>query len=135
FVCRPSSRTTRAVGYASVSASEGANGSRQPDQRFAEDTRDYGLRSPGRGRGGTPGCDCDRDGRPLAPCLKREIVRELERLALVMRQIDQVETERDAVVQACDAGAATDALAAEPEREAAMIGELNRLKGIGMNDA
>ena len=39
---------------------EGANGSRQPDQRFAEDTRDYGLRSPGRGRGGTPGCDCDR---------------------------------------------------------------------------
>ena len=25
------------------------------------------------------------DGRPLAPCLKREIVRELERLALVMR--------------------------------------------------
>jgi transposase len=32
------------------------------------------------------------DGRPLAPCLKREIARELERLALVMRQIDQVET-------------------------------------------
>jgi transposase len=31
------------------------------------------------------------DGRPLAPYLKREIVRELERLALVMRQIDQVE--------------------------------------------
>jgi transposase len=67
------------------------------------------------------------DGRPLAPYLKREIVRELERSALVMRQIDQVETERDAVVQACDAGAGTDALAAEPEREAAMIGELNRL--------
>ena len=36
---------------------EGANGSRQPDQRFAEDTRDRGLRSPGRGCGGTPGCD------------------------------------------------------------------------------
>jgi transposase len=75
------------------------------------------------------------DGRPLAPYLKREIVRELERLALVMRQIDQVETERDAVVQACDAGAGADALAAEPDREAAMIGNLNRLKGIGMNDA
>jgi transposase len=74
------------------------------------------------------------DGRPLAPYLKREIVRELERLALVMRQIDRVEAERDAVVKACDAGAGTDALA-EPEREAAMIGELNRLKGIGMNDA
>jgi hypothetical protein len=67
--------------------------------------------------------------------MKREIVRELERLALVMRQIDRVEAERDAVVKACDAGAGTDALAAEPEREAAMIGELNRLKGIGMNDA
>ena len=75
------------------------------------------------------------DGRPLAPYLKREIVRELECLALVMRQIDRVEAERDAVVKACDAGAGTDALAAEPEREAAMIGELNRLKGIGMNDA
>lgn len=75
------------------------------------------------------------DGRPLAPCLKREIARELERLALVMRQIDQVETERDAVVQACDAEAGTDAFAAEPEREAAMIGVLNQLKGIGMNDA
>jgi len=66
------------------------------------------------------------DGRPLAACLKREIVRELDRLALVMRQIDQVETERDAVVQACDAGVGTDALAAEPERGAAMIGELNQ---------
>jgi transposase len=52
-----------------------------------------------------------------------------------MRQIDQVETERDAVVQVRDARAGADALAAEPEREAVMIGELNRLKGIGMNDA
>jgi transposase len=56
-------------------------------------------------------------------------------LALVMRQNDQEETERDADDQACDAGAGPDALAAEPEREAAMIGELNRLKGIRMNDA
>ena len=45
------------------------------------------------------------DGRPLALYLKREIVRELERLALAMRQIDRVEAERDAVVKACDAGA------------------------------
>jgi transposase len=44
------------------------------------------------------------DGRPLAPCLNREIVRELVRLALVMRQIDQVETERDAVVQSSTRG-------------------------------
>jgi transposase len=75
------------------------------------------------------------DGRPLGPCLKREIMRELERLALVMQQIDQVEAERDAVVQAGDAGAGSDAPAAEPEREATMIAVLNRLKGIGMNDA
>lgn len=68
------------------------------------------------------------DGRPLGPCLKREIARELERLALVMGQIAQVEAERDAVVQRADAGA-------EPEQEAAMIAVLNRLKGIGMNDA
>jgi transposase len=72
------------------------------------------------------------DGRPLGPCLKREIVRELERLALVMRQIAQVETERDAIVRECgqQAGAA-----AEPEREATMIQVLNHPKGIGMNDA
>ena len=44
------------------------------------------------------------DGRPLAPDPKRELVRELERLALVMRQIDRVEAERDAVVKTCDAG-------------------------------
>ena len=45
------------------------------------------------------------DGRPLGPWLKREVIRELERLALVMRQMAQVEAERDAVVanfsQAC----------------------------------
>ncbi|WP_291093023.1 IS110 family transposase [Hoeflea sp.] len=72
------------------------------------------------------------DGRPLGPCLKREIVRELERLALVMRQIEHVEAERDAVVRECGQQADT---AAEPEREAEMIAVLNRLKGIGMNDA
>jgi transposase len=33
---------------------EGANGSWERDQRFAENTRDHGLRSPGRGCGGTP---------------------------------------------------------------------------------
>jgi transposase len=72
------------------------------------------------------------DGRPLGLCLKREIVRELERLALVMRQIAQVEAERDAVVRECgqQGGAA-----AEPMREATMIQVLNHLKGIGMNDA
>jgi len=75
------------------------------------------------------------DGRPLGPCLKREIVRELERLALVMRQIAQLEAERDAVVRECGDQADSAANAAEPERDAAMIAVLNRLKGIGMNDA
>src|SRR5262249_31019984 len=65
-------------------------------------------------------------------CLKREIVRELERLVLVMRQIEQVEAERDAVVRARGQQADTDV---ELEREPAMIAVLNRLKGIGMNDA
>ncbi len=53
-------------------------------------------------------------------------MRELERLALVMRQIEQVEVERDAVVR--DNREPVDA-AGEPEREAAMIAVLNRLKG------
>jgi transposase len=72
------------------------------------------------------------DGRPLGPCLRREIVRELDRLKLVMQQIEQVETERDAVIQERteQAGAAV-----EPELGAAMIEVLSRLKGIGMNDA
>ncbi|MCD1636780.1 IS110 family transposase [Martelella mediterranea] len=72
------------------------------------------------------------DGRPLGPCLKREITRELERLALVIRQIAQVEAERDAIVR--DRSQQTDT-AAEPAQDASMIVTLNRLKGIGMNDA
>lgn len=72
------------------------------------------------------------DGRPLGPCLKREITRELERLALVVRQIVQVEAERDAVVRDSDHQADP---AVEPVRDTRMIASLNRLKGIGMNDA
>ncbi len=71
------------------------------------------------------------DGRPLGACLKREIMRELDRLALTMKQMAQVEAERDAVVaeerQQVDAAA--------PARAATMIAMLNRLKGIGPNDA
>lgn len=72
------------------------------------------------------------DGRHLGPCLKREITRELERLKLVMRQMADVEAERDNVVGDCanetDAGSGS-------ECDVAMIAALNRLKGIGMNDA
>lgn len=72
------------------------------------------------------------DGRPLGASLKREIVRELERLAMVMEQIARVEAERDAAVR--DAGRETGA-EAEAGREAVMMESLARLKGIGMNDA
>lgn len=71
------------------------------------------------------------DGRLLGPCLKREIVRELERLALLSKQMTQVEGERDAVVEVDRSHDP----AAVPPRTTAMITVLNRLKGIGMNDA
>jgi transposase len=71
------------------------------------------------------------DGRPLGARLKREIVRELDRLALAMKQMTQVEAERDAIV----AEGREQMGAATPERAAAMIAVLNRLKGIGPNDA
>lgn len=71
------------------------------------------------------------DGRPLGACLKRELLRELERLAVAMKQLAQVEAERDAVV----ADGRRPADGAAPDRAVAMIGVLNRLKGIGPNDA
>lgn len=72
------------------------------------------------------------DGRALGTCLKREIVRELDRLKLVIQQIEQVEAERDAVVQ--ERTQQPDAIE-RPEPGTAMIEVLSRLKGIGMNDA
>lgn len=72
------------------------------------------------------------DGRPLGPCLKREIARELERLVMVMQQIAQMEAERDAAVRNCDLQADP---TAELARDSAMIAMLSQLKGIGMNDA
>src|SRR5215218_6104795 len=39
------------------------------------------------------------DGRPLGLWLKAEILRELDRIDLVLRQIATVEAERDALVQ------------------------------------
>ena len=72
------------------------------------------------------------DGRPLGPWLKHETTRELERPEPVMRQMTQVEAERDAVVR--DRSEQTD-MATEPTMDTAMIVALNRLKGIGMNDA
>lgn len=73
------------------------------------------------------------DSRPLGPCLKREILRELERLALVIRQIAQVEADRDAIARVSAPQAGNDV--AGPERAPAMIALLTRLRGIGLNDA
>src|SRR5215218_468530 len=63
------------------------------------------------------------DGRPLGPRLKAEIIRELERIDLVLRQIATVEAERDALVQPDDIHA---------EAPAAV---LMKLKGIGPESA
>ena len=57
------------------------------------------------------------DGRPLPPHLKARILREIERAEVLLRQIAEVEAERDALLR--------------PEREAAAAPLLTRLKGIG----
>jgi transposase len=71
------------------------------------------------------------DGRRLGACLKQEIVRELERLSLVMEQLVRVEAERDAVAEM---GRQQEVSAADQHRDAAMIAVLDRLKGIGTNE-
>ncbi|MBB4861165.1 transposase [Novosphingobium chloroacetimidivorans] len=60
------------------------------------------------------------DGRPLPSHIKREIERELDRLELVMRQIKEVERERDAMLEAATQDTAEPASA-----------RLLQLRGIG----
>jgi transposase len=65
------------------------------------------------------------EGRPLTPHLRQELLRELDRLELVLEQVRAVEAERDAPVRAerpADAG----------ER---MIADLVRLRGVGPETA
>src|SRR3954463_123773 len=59
------------------------------------------------------------DGRPLLPHLKAEIIRELDRIDLVLRQVAVIEAERDALVQSDST---------DTEAPAAL---LMKLKGIG----
>lgn len=73
------------------------------------------------------------DGRRLGSCLRQEIIRELERLLLVMKQIAQAESERDSIREEEPQQQA--ASSAGRSREEKMIIDLSRLKGIGMNDA
>lgn len=66
------------------------------------------------------------DGRELAPHMKAQIGRELDRLELLMKQIKAVEEERDAMLSAATAsGAATPATAPSP------IQMLAELRSIG----
>jgi transposase len=73
------------------------------------------------------------DGRRLGPRLREEIIRELERLSLVMKQIVRVEAERDCALQ--DRCQPQETASTEHNRDRAMIIALNRLEGIGTNDA
>ena len=59
------------------------------------------------------------DGRPLPPQLKAELLREVEVIELLMRQIAEVEAERDAAVEP------------EAESQVSPIALLARLKAIG----
>jgi hypothetical protein len=62
------------------------------------------------------------DGRPLPVCLKAQIIRELDRLEVLLEQLKTVEAERDALLEPATEEAAS---------PAAM---LTRLKGIGPPD-
>ena len=74
-------------------------------------------------------------GAALPPRARRELERLAERLALVARQIAEVEAERDADVRRGEALPAPSACADEDARAAAKMATLVRLKGIGENDA
>ena len=74
-------------------------------------------------------------GAALPPRARREVERLAERLALVARQIAEVEAERDAEVRRGEALAAAPDCADGAARAAAKMATLVRLKGIGENDA
>ena len=59
------------------------------------------------------------DGRPLSPRLKAELLREIELIELLLRQIAEVEAERDSAAE-CNTA-----------QNPSPIAQLTRLKGIG----
>lgn len=67
------------------------------------------------------------DGRELAPHLKRQVGRELDRLELLMEQIAAVEDERDAMLSAAIEAEA----AAAPQNAPAPVRMLSNVKSIG----
>ena len=74
-------------------------------------------------------------GPAIPPRARQEILRLLERLSLVRRQIAEVEAERDAVVRQGEAIPVPLAQQGSDEQVAAKIATLTQLKGIGANDA
>jgi transposase len=76
---------------------------------------------------------CRWDGQPLPPRLKAELVRELDRLELVMSQLAKLEAERDKALQANQA--ASEGATQGSTAVSASIGEVGaqllRLRGIG----
>ena len=74
-------------------------------------------------------------GAPFPTRAWREILRFVERLTLVERQIGQLEAERDAVVRQRAAIPAPGQSEGSDALAASKIAALTRLKGIGANDA
>ena len=76
---------------------------------------------------------CRWDGQPLPPRLKAELVRELDRLEMVMSQLAKLEAERDKALQANQA--ASEGTTQGSPAASASIGEVGaqllRLRGIG----
>ena len=72
---------------------------------------------------------------PFPPRARQEILRLVERLSLVQRQIAKVEAERDAVVRQAEAVPSPFAPKGSEEQVVAKIATLTQLKGIGANDA
>ncbi len=74
-------------------------------------------------------------GSPFPPRARQEILRIVERLGLVQRQIAEVEAERDAVARRGEAIPEAVTREGSEEQAAAKIATLTQLKGIGANDA
>ncbi len=74
-------------------------------------------------------------GSPFPPRARQEILRLVERLSLVQRQIAEVEAERDEVVRQGEAIAVPVAPEGSQEKVTAKIATLTQLNGIGANDA
>lgn len=76
---------------------------------------------------------CRWDGQPLPPRLKAELVRELDRLEMVMSQLAKLEAERDKALQANQAASegTTQGSPAASASNGEVGAQLLRLRGIG----